>query len=66
MTIKEVADIVDAEGLEYAIMHYLDEEDISSMRLKKAIIKAKKALEKVVQILEPVDYEEDEDTNDED
>lgn len=61
MTTKEVADVVDTEGLEYAILHYLDEEDIDSPKLRRAWAKAKKSLNDLIEILEPIDYEGEED-----
>ncbi len=57
MTIKEIADVVDTEGLEYAILHYLDEEDIDNSRLRKSFIKVRKSLDEFIKILEPLEYE---------
>lgn len=66
MNVKEVADIVDTEGLEYAILN-LDEDEITSPKLKKLWIMTKKNIDKIIEILEPSEYEFEEDSlNDED
>jgi len=61
MTTKEIADIVDAEGLEYAILEYLEEDDIDNPKLRKAFLKAKIGMEAMNAILKPLDFMEDED-----
>lgn len=60
MNIKEVADIVDTEGLEYAILN-LEEDEISNPKLKKLWIITKKNIDKIIEILEPSEYELEED-----
>ena len=52
-TIEEVAQIVDAEGLDYAIMEYMSADSIEDPALKQAWEEAYAALWKVENMLEP-------------
>jgi hypothetical protein len=52
-TIEQVANIVDSNGLDYAIMHYMKAESIKDDELRSAWNKAHGALSEIERILEP-------------
>lgn len=58
MTSKEVAQIVDSEGLGYSIEEYLSETEIEDPILKEKWIKAQKLMEEIREML-PEPYDDD-------
>lgn len=53
LTNEQVASIVDSEGLDYAILHYMKAENIKDDELRSAWNKAHGALNEIQSILEP-------------
>ena len=56
---QEVADIVEMEGLGYAVQHYLGAESIKDEKLAALWASAKEALNAIVAALPPPSGEED-------
>lgn len=59
MTNEDILGIVENEGLDYAIQHYLSPSDIEDPTLKEIWTKAKIYLDKVSAFLEDVEAELD-------
>jgi hypothetical protein len=53
MTIEQVASVVDSNGLDYAILHYMKPESIKDDELRSVWNKAHAALKDIERILEP-------------
>ena len=53
MNIKEVAEIVENEGLGYAVQHYMSSDDIENKALKSLWDIASAALKAIDNMLEP-------------
>ena len=53
-SVNEMADIIDAEGLDYAIMHYCSADKIADPKLAKLWKKANKSLEDITDIFNEV------------
>ena len=56
-SLREFYEIVENEGLEYAITSYLNPEDIEDEEISKLAIVAKEALLKIEEILEQFEEE---------
>lgn len=52
MTNKQIAQIVDREGLDYAITAYMDSEDFEDRHLAMLWSRAREILDKITEILE--------------
>lgn len=63
-TNRRVAEIVNQEGIGYAVLHYMSSKDIKDKELKKLWNKAHKALKNLEDFLE--NFEDDENENVED
>lgn len=50
-SIRQVAEIVHSEGLDYAIQHYLSADSIADLRLAGLWVTAKNALDAIEEIL---------------
>lgn len=53
LTNEQIANIVDSNGLDYAIMHYMKAENIKDDELRSAWNSARAALIEIERILEP-------------
>lgn len=61
-TNRQVADIIECEGLGYAIQHYLSPNDIEDEELARAWSEAKRALDHVEEVLQDEFEEIEEET----
>lgn len=58
LTLKEVGDIVECEGLGYAIQHYMGHEEISNPKLRELWRRCKEDMNAIEAMLPVVSYED--------
>lgn len=69
MSVEEVRDVIESEGLDYAIMHYMSADNIMDETLRKYWTKAAEYLNKITDYVEEnakpeLDIEEEEEEYD--
>lgn len=55
-TNEDLAEIVEVQGLDYAIMHYVDFEDIVDPEMRDLFKEADEVLSKIQSLLPMIDY----------
>lgn len=53
---EQLCQIIDIEGLDYALLHYLDPKDIEDREVRQACVAAKQAMQDVLKILKFDEY----------